>query len=208
MKSLLLYILVPLPVLSASIALAQNVALDSDQLFGDAQSGWLPYAFSTDSMGNTLGVAAFTAGKLQPQSSLFGSAYASSNDSWGLVGAMRNIRLPSESRVFLDTFLFAGHFSDSRYYIDLDGNPAQPQAGSNDSLADDFVSGISNDAQMEFTLKYVFPMGDAIEQPLSIYYLDSGLLKPESEVATTWNPLQSGKTRAELSLFWALSRSG
>ncbi len=54
---------------------------------------------------------------------------------------------------------------------------------------------------MEFTLKYVFPLGDTIEQPLSIYHMNRGLLNTESGGATNWNPLRNGKTRAEMSLF-------
>jgi len=90
----------------------------------------LPYAFSTDTLGTTIGAAAFSTGKFrQPQSSLFGTAFASSNDSWGIVGAVNNIRLPGAQRRFLDSFLLVGHFADSRFYVDLDKNTSQAKAG-------------------------------------------------------------------------------
>lgn len=201
MRDLLRYSILPFNFFLASFALAQDIALDLNQPIGETRTGWLPYGFSTDSMGTTLGIAAFTAGKLQPTSSLFLSGYASSNDSWGVVGAGRNIQIPGADRFFFDAFLFAGHFTDSRYYVDLDGDAAFPAAGSNDSKADDFVSGVSNDAQMEATVKYVIPIGDGVEHPLSIYRLNQGLLATETERVSSWNPFRNGKTTVETSLF-------
>ena len=111
-------------------AMAQTIALDPGQRPEDERNGWLPYAFSTDTLGTTIGAAAFSTGKFrQPQSSLFGTAFASSNDSWGIVGAVNNIRLPGAQRRFLDSFLLVGHFADSRFYVDLDKNTSQAKAG-------------------------------------------------------------------------------
>jgi hypothetical protein len=198
--------------LSASLAVAtllfvvpagaQTVALDPGQRLEDERQGWLPYAFATDSMGTTIGAAAFSSGIFkQPQSSLFGTAFASSNNSWGIVGAVNNVKLPGTRRLFFDSFLLVGHFSDSRYYIDLDKDPTKPKAGSNESGADDFVTGISNDVQLELTLRYSLPIGNAIDDPVSIYNLNRGLLESGPAGGHKWNPLTSGKTTVITRLF-------
>lgn len=182
--------------------MAQNVALDPGQRLEDERTGWLPYAFSTDSLGTTVGAAAFSSGKFgQPQSSLFGTAFGSSNDSWGIVGALNNLKLPGTRRLFADTFVLIGHFTDSRFYSDLDQDPTQIRAGSNESSADDFVTGISNDVQVELNLKYALPIGNAVEEPVSVYHLDRGLVRSGPPGGGEWNPMTSGKTTASLKLF-------
>jgi hypothetical protein len=183
-------------------AMAQTVALDPGQRLEDERAGWLPYAFSTDSLGTTVGAAAFSSGKFrQPQSSLFGTAFASSNESWGIVGALNNLKLPGTQRLFLDSFLLVGHFTDSRFYSDLDRDPSQAKAGSNESDPDDFVTGISNDVQIELNLKYPLAIGSAVDDPVSIYRLNRGLLESGPPGGRTWNPLTSGKTTVSLKLF-------
>ena len=99
---------------AASPALAQIVALDPGQKLEDTRSGWLPYAFSTESLGTTLGVAAFSSAPgRQPVSSLIGTAFGTSNESWGAVGSMSNVQL-GRSRWFLDSFIMLAHYTDSR----------------------------------------------------------------------------------------------
>ncbi|MEJ2178576.1 MAG: hypothetical protein P8Y12_11680 [Gammaproteobacteria bacterium] len=105
---------------SCSASLAQNIALDPGQSLDDPRDGWLPYAFSTDSMGTAVGAAAFSS------------------------------------------------------YVDLDRDPNEIKAGSNDSAEDDFVTGISNDVQFEINLKYPLAWGIAKENPTTIYHLDRG----------------------------------
>lgn len=187
---------------SCSASLAQNIALDPGQSLDDPRDGWLPYAFSTDSMGTAVGAAAFSSGRFsQPQSSLFGTALASSNDSWTVAGSMNNFKLPGTQRLFLDSYLLLGHFTDSRYYVDLDRDPNEIKAGSNDSAEDDFVTGISNDVQFEINLKYPLAWGIAKENPTTIYHLDRGLLARETNTGGGWNPRLSGKTTLALKFF-------
>jgi len=188
--------------LNATSASAQSVALDPGQTLEEERNGWLPYAFSTDSIGTAVGAAAFSSGRFhQPQSSIFGTAFASSNESWAAAGSLNNVRVPGTQRLFLDSFLLLGHFTDSRYYIDLDQDPNEFKAGSNESEADDFVTGISNDVQFEINLKYPLPIGMAKEDPVSIYHLDRGLLAKEANPGGGWNPMERGKTTASLLYF-------
>ena len=186
----------------APVAYAQDIALDPGQKIDDPRSGWLPYAFSTDSMSTGAGAAIFTSGNFsQPQFSLFGTGFATTNDSWAVVGAANNYRIPGTERLFLDSYLLLGHFTDSRYYVDLDRNPKDIKAGSNESVEDDFVTGISNDVQFEINLDYTLPWGIAKDDPLTIYHVDRGLLTREVNSLDNWNPLTNGKTTASLKFF-------
>ena len=188
--------------LFATAAFAQNIALDPGQDLSSERNGWLPYAFSTDALGTTAGVAAFSTGRFrQPQTSLLGTAFASANDSWGALGAINNMKLPGTERLFLDSFLLLGHFTDSRYSIDLDRDPEEAKAGSNDSSQSDFVTGISNDVQFDINLKFPLPIGIARDNPVTIYNLDRGLPGNDVNVPGRWNPLEGGKTIASVKFF-------
>jgi len=181
---------------------AQNVALDKGENLFDKRTGWLPYMFATDSLGTAIGVGGYTAaGNLQPQASLFGTAFVTSNDSALISGALNNYRL-GNSRFFTDVFLLADHFTDQRFYADLDLDPSQPKAGSNDSDENDFISGISNEVTFEYTLKYSLPIGNAKDDPISVYHLDRGLLEIGPQGGSEWNPFTSGKTTLATRFFY------
>lgn len=183
-------------------ARSQLIALDKDMSIDEPTSGWLPYIFNTDSLGTAIGVAGGVSGNLQRQAGLFGALYGTSNDSYSLVGGAYNFRLPGTRRLFADTFLLLGHFTDSRFYVDLDRDPTEIKAGSNDSDPDDFVTGISDDIQFEFTVKYPLPIGNAREDPISLYRLDRGLRLSGPEGGEHWNPMTSGKTTLATRAFY------
>lgn len=192
---LFIVLLLPLP------AVAINVALDKDEKIDEQRTGWLPYAFRTESLGTAVGVGFFSAGRNQPQSGIVGSGYATNNDSQLLMGAVNNFKMPNSQRLFFDAFALTAHFTDQRFYVDLDHDPTQPKAGSNDSVKDDFVSGVSNTVQFEFTLKYPFASGNAKKDPLSVYYLDKGLLLSGPPGGEKYDPYNHGKTVMAATLF-------
>jgi hypothetical protein len=148
-------------------AWGQMVALDKGQSIDEQRSGWLPYLFATESLGTAVGAAGFRTGNLQPQSSLFGTAFVTSNESALISGALNNVRL-GESRFFLDSFLLANHFTDQRYYLDYGRDPTEAAAGSNDSDKDDFVRGVSNEVTFGLTLKYRLPIGSIPNDPVAV----------------------------------------
>ena len=188
---------------SVSTALAGGaiVALDESEEITDKRSGWLPYLFATESLGTAVGVGGFTAGTIQPQASLFGTAFVTSNKSALLSGMLNNYRL-GDSRFFTDTFLLVDHFTDQRFYADLDLDPSEPKAGSNDSDPDDFISGISNELTFNFAVNYALPIGNAREDAISVYRLQNGLLKEGPQGGDVWNPLTSGKTTLATRFFY------
>ena len=134
-------------------ASAQVVALDQGQSIDEKRTGWLPYIFATDSLGTALGAGGFTAGTIQPQASVFGTVFVTSNESALLFGSLNDLQLGRDSRLFLDTSLLVDHFTDQRFYASPP-RPGIPRAGSNDSDEEDYVTGVSNEVTFEANLKY------------------------------------------------------
>ncbi|GJL81243.1 MAG: hypothetical protein DHS20C01_08770 [marine bacterium B5-7] len=190
-----------LTVLSQSVS-AQSIVLDEDMSEDEKSSGWLPYVFSTDSYDTAIGIGGgFSGIGDQRQAGLIGTVMGTTNDSFLASGALTNYRFPGTGRLFLDAFFFAGHFTDDRVYADMDHNPAQQRAGSNDSDPDDFLSGITNDFRFELTFDYRVPIGSARQHPVPVYRLNRGLLTSGPEAGNNWNPLTSGTTNASLTWF-------
>lgn len=172
---------------------AQVVVLDKDESLDEKRDGWLPYIFSTDSLETTIGVGGGQGGAFQPQSSWFATGFVSANESALVSGALNNIRL-GESRFFTDAFILADHFTDQRFYADLDRDPSQPRAGSNDSDKDDFVTGVSDEITLNLSLRYPLPIGASRDDPITVYTTNEGLLQSAPTGGETWNPLTSGLT--------------
>jgi hypothetical protein len=182
-------------VLSPVPGLAQNVALDPGMSIDEKRTGWLPYVFSSESLDTAIGAGAFSSGTIQPQASLFGTGFVTLNESALVSGSFTNYRF-GDSRFFLDTFVLADRFTDQRYYGDYDRDPRQERAGSNGSDKDDYVTGTSNQATLELTLKYRLPIGGIKDNPVSVYHLKRGMLESGPAGGETWNPLTSGQTTA------------
>jgi hypothetical protein len=180
---------------------AQVVALDKSQTLDEKRTGWLPYIFATDSLDTAIGAGAFTAGTIQPQASLFGTGFVTANESALLSGAANNFRF-GNSRFFTDAFVLVDHFTDQRFYADLDKDQSEAKAGSNDSAEDDFITGISNELTLNLSLRYVMPIGAPRDDPLTVYTLDEGLLMSEPTGGSTWNPSSSGRTTLASRFFY------
>ena len=174
-------------------AQAQVVALDRGMQLDEKRNGWLPYLFATDSLGTAVGIAAFSGGNLQPQTSVFASAFISSNNSGLVTASMQNVRLGG-SRWFFDTLALASHFTDQRFYGDYDQDPEAVRAGSNDSDKDDYVTGVSNQQLVTFEFKYRLPIGSIRDDPVAVYGLHRGLIESGPKGGDKWNPMTSGQT--------------
>ena len=185
------------------VSIAQIVTLDESQTLDEKRSGWLPYIFSTDSLDTSIGVGGFTAGTIQPQASLFGTGFITANESALLSGAANNFQL-GDSRLVFDGFLLLDHFTDQRFYADLDRDPNQPRAGSNDSDEDDFVTGESDEFTLNLTLKYPLPIGahSPNDDPFHVYTTREGLLLSEPTGGKKWNPRTSGLTTFATQFFY------
>lgn len=180
---------------------AQVIALDQDEVYGEKRNGWLPYLFATDSLGTAIGAAAFTAGTLQPQTSLFGTAFVTSNDSILLSGALNNYRPGNKGRLLIDTFVLVDHFTDQRFYAGP-ALPDKPPPGTNDSDPENYATGISNEITFSFDFKYRLPIGSLIDDPIAVYHLKQGLLDTGPPGGGRWNPLTNGQTTFGTKFFY------
>ena len=182
--------------------LSQDVALDRGQKIDEKRTGWLPYIFATDALGTAIGIGGFTAsGKKQPQASLFGTAFVTSNESALASVSWNNYRF-GKSRWFLDSFLLLDHFTDQRFYFGDDIDPGKPRAGTNDSDEENYLSGVSNEVTLNFTLKYRLPIGGIEDDPVAVYRMHQGLLESGPKGGSEWNPMTSGQTTFGTELFY------
>jgi hypothetical protein len=162
----------------------------------------LPYGFWNESFGAAAAYVYAINGYPQPQAALLGTVMAGTEGSiMGLVMG-QNIRLFDIERLFFDPILSVGYFGDIEAYVD--GNPDFPdeRAGSNDSHADDFITGDGLDTFFRFRFKYLLPIGSGREQVIPAYQFREGLLIDGASGATAWNPLTSGRTFLELRPFY------
>jgi outer membrane protein assembly factor BamA len=181
---------------------AQDIALDRGQSPDEKRTGWLPYIFATDSLGWAIGVGGFSvSGKKQPQESLFGTAFITSNESALISGAWSDHRI-GKSRFFVDTFILADHFTDQRFYLGPDVDPNKPRAGDNDSDQENYVTGVSNEVTFTAALKYRLPIGSIKDDPVATYRLYQGLLESGPKGGATWNPMTSGQTTLAAKFFY------
>ncbi len=195
---LLLILIVGFPVQLS----AQVVALDRGQKIDEKRSGWLPYIFATESLGTAIGAGGFiSGGKQQPQSSLFATAFITSNES-GLISAAWNNHRLGKSRFFVDVFALADHFTDQRFYAGPSRAPGVPRPGSNDSDPEDYVTGVSNEGTVTASLKYRLPIGSLKDGPVSVYSVHQGLLESGPQGGDSWNPMTSGQTTLAAKFFY------
>ena len=172
---------------------ATSITLDENEEYGETRSGLIPYAFSTEALGTAIGVGAFISGVRQAQSSLTMTGYTSNNDSWLFAGSLAKFRFSDYDRWYFNIFILGAHFTDQRFYA----SPAREfgnQAGSNDSSPDDFITGISNDANLEFGFNHPFAIGWGEKNPLTVFKTRKGLLVSEAQGGSHWNPMTSGLT--------------
>ncbi|MDK9740201.1 hypothetical protein KI655_23155 [Vibrio sp. D404a] len=138
-------------------------------------SAFVPFYFSTETMGNTFGVAGVAKGVGQPQAALFGTALYSDKDSYVVFLSAFNYAL-SQNLLF-STQMYQARFNDNPYYLGDQGN--------NDSSDSDktITDGMEQNYQAEF--KYLLPWGNVAEHGLL------GAFQPIKDVSFA-SPLESG----------------
>tara|TARA_Y100001956_G_C4125662_1_gene189917 strand:- start:743 stop:1921 length:1179 start_codon:yes stop_codon:yes gene_type:complete len=157
------------------LALCASIFVSTPTACAEKDSAFLPFYFSTETLGNTFGIAGVAKGVGQPQAALFGMAMYSDKQSY--VGFLSAFNFAIDEHWLFSTQMYQAQFNDSPYYIGEQGN--------NDSLNDDktVTNGFEQNFQLEF--KYLLPWG-SIEQ-----YGLLGAFKPNREVDFAL-PLYSG----------------
>lgn len=154
----------------------------------------LPYAFSSESMGVTLGVGGLAKGYGQDQLLVAGTAFASFDEAVGGILGMWDYRLPWAERFFFTAFGSVGYYPKQRAYAFPFTEPGTTRFGSNDSDEDDFVESGGMDNWFELYLEYVLPIGAARKSGMLQYRLKDGILQSTPGGGKVWNPFKSGVT--------------
>jgi hypothetical protein len=161
----------------------------------------LPYAFSTDSMGVTVGVGGALKGYGQEQLLLGATAFGSFEDAAGLFLGMWDYRPSWAQRFFFSAQGMVGHYPKQRAYSSPFFSKNVPPPGSNDSSEDQFIEKSGYDNWSDFKLEYVLPLGTAHKDGLVHYRLKGGMLQSAPVGGTVWNPMKSGVTTLLLRQF-------
>jgi len=161
---------------------------------GARESLILPYAFSADSLGTTLGVGGMAKGYWQDQLLFGGTVLGSFDEAAVVILGMWDYRLPWAKRVFFTTFGSVGHYPRQRAYTDAVIKPGEIRAGSNASDDNRYIESSGMDNWFEFKLEYVLPFGGARDDGMTAYKLKNGILQSGATGGNVWNPLESGVT--------------
>jgi len=161
----------------------------------------LPYAFSTDAMGFTMGVGGAMKGYGQEQMLLGATAFGSVDNAAAIFLGMWDYRPSFANRFFLGAQGMAGHYPKNRAYTSVDFEQGQIRAGSNDSDMHDYVEDSGYDNWMDFKLEFVLPWGSASNDSMQHYTLKDGLLQSTPVGGDSWNPLKNGVTTLLLRQF-------
>jgi len=160
----------------------------------------MPYAFSSESMGFTLGVGGGAKGYGQDQLLLGATIFGSSDEAAALFLGMWDYRPSFANRIFFSAQGMVGQYPKNRAYT---GRFRQDtiRAGSNDSDMDDYVEDSGDDNWTDFKMEFVMPWGSSRSDAMQHYTLKDGLLKSAPVGGNTWNPMKSGVTTLLLRQF-------
>lgn len=161
----------------------------------------LPYAFSSESMGLTVGVGGGGKGYGQEQLLLGATGFASFDETVGLFLGMWDFRPQFAKRFFFSAQGMVGHYPKQRAYTAVSFSPDLPRPGSNASEAEQYGEESGYDNWTDFKLEYVLPIGSARKDALQHYRISGGLLQSAPVGGGTWNPLAGGVTNLMLRQF-------
>lgn len=168
------------------LALCASLFISSPALSEEKDSAFLPFYFSTETLGSTVGVAGVAKGVGQPQAALFGMALYSEKDSY--VGFVSAFNYALSDQLLFSTQMYQAQFNENPYYLGDQGN--------NDSHAGDktITNGFEQNYQFEF--KYLLPWGNVDKFGLM------GAFQPIRDVSFA-SPLESGVSSIVLTPFYS-----
>ncbi|MCK5070587.1 MAG: BamA/TamA family outer membrane protein [Desulfocapsa sp.] len=161
---------------------------------GSQNSLIMPYAFSSESMGFTMGVGAGIKGYGQEQLLLGAAAFGSSDKAAALFLGMWDFRPSFANRFFLSAQGMGGHYPKNRAYTSVGFQADTIRPGSNDSDVDDYVEDSGYDNWTDFKIEFVMPWGSSRNDSMQHYKIKDGLLQSASVGGDTWNPMKHGVT--------------
>ena len=188
--------------LLGSPAAAQEILLDLGQEGAEAKPEVFhtPYAFYSATWELAVGYGVVATGQVQEQMALFSAASLSTNGTGEVIIGTAGAHLPGTERIYVDSFLQVGHYTELRAYAGLD--ETGERSGSNESTAGNFVQDEANQVWFESQFQWVLPIGPGELEPIQTYTLDRGIVVGEGTGGRVWNPLTSGRTYLGLQPFY------
>ncbi len=162
----------------------------------------LPFAFSSESMGTTMGIGSGAKGYGQDQLLVGGAFYGGFEETVGAVLALYDYQPQWAKRFFFSIIGSAGHYPKQRAYADPLYTPADgARSGTNDSDQENYVVSSGSDNWWEIKFEWILPIGSGRTDPMAAYHLNGGLLQSGASGGGQWNPLKAGITTLILRQF-------
>ena len=188
-------------------ALGQHIVRDiRDVEPNQPRSFVLPYVFSSETYGFSIGAAGMISGVWQDQATFYGDAFMSEDQSYQALGRVHDVRLSETDRLFVSPEMRVTRYSNVHAYIS--GNPGFPgeRPGSNESDPENYINNSAWDTGADLRFHYVLPWGHGKDHIVNTVALDRGLLHGPPVGGQTWNPLSSGRTYLILNPYYRSQR--
>lgn len=200
---LFVYLVVCQPTAIAKPPISVKTSIERSESPSSKETLWVPYWFSTDDMGLTLGVGAMASGGYQAQMTVGGTVFGG-EDSKGIALGVWDYRLDFSDRLFISAIGMVGDYPLMRAYAPPNKNFVAEDTirpGSNNSDFEEFIEAKGSSNWWDLQLDYVLPIGKAKNTPIANYQLTSGLPTNIKNQADSWNPLENGTTVLSLRQF-------
>lgn len=162
----------------------------------------LPYVFSSETYGFSVGAAGMVSGVWQDQATFYGSAFMGANQSYEIMAAAYDLRVSHRHRLFVSPEMEVTRYGNVHAYVS--GNPSFPgeRPGSNDSDSENYITNSAWDMGANLRFRYVLPWGHGEKHIVNTVALDRGLLHSPPVGGKQWNPLSSGRTTLMIDPFF------
>ncbi|AQM68762.1 Surface antigen [Vibrio campbellii] len=157
------------------LAFSASLFLSPQIVAKEKDSAFVPFYFSTETLGSTVGLAGVAKGVGQPQAALFGMGLYSEKDSY--VGFLSAFNYALSSNLLFSTQMYQARFNDNPYYLG--------DQGSNSSSTEDKTVTNGDEENYKLEFKYLLPWGNVREHGLL------GAFQPVRDVSFA-SPVDSG----------------
>ncbi|HDM8235334.1 TPA: hypothetical protein P0E28_004820 [Vibrio campbellii] len=157
------------------LAFSASLFLSPQIVAKEKDSAFVPFYFSTETLGSTVGLAGVAKGVGQPQAALFGMGLYSEKDSY--VGFLSAFNYALSSNLLFSTQMYQARFNDNPYYLG--------EQGSNSSSTEDKTVTNGDEENYKLEFKYLLPWGNVREHGLL------GAFQPVRDVSFA-SPVDSG----------------
>lgn len=157
------------------LAFSASLFLSPQLIAKEKDSAFVPFYFSTETMGSTIGLAGVAKGVGQPQAALFGMGLYSEKDSY--VGFLSAFNYALSPNLLFSTQMYQARFNDNPYYLG--------DQGSNNSSTEDKTVTNGDEENYKLEFKYLLPWGNVREHGLL------GAFQPVRDVSFD-SPVDSG----------------